>query len=62
MSSICLSLAPNLRCEKLNFPESIGLIVPPSLEIIFCISLVVIKHGPGIRCVAVPIAHKTRPF
>lgn len=49
MSSICLSLAPNLRCEELTRPESIGLLIPPSLEVVFSLSLIVIKYGVGFR-------------
>lgn len=49
MSSICLSLVPNLRCEALTSPESIGLLIPPSLEVVFSLSLIVIKHGAKFR-------------
>lgn len=49
MGSICLSLAPNLRCQELTLQESIGLVVPPALEVIFCVGLIVVKRGVGLR-------------
>ncbi|GJE93454.1 hypothetical protein PsYK624_096130 [Phanerochaete sordida] len=49
MGSICLSLAPNLRCQGLTSQEAIALIVPPALELIFCVGLFGVKRGLGLR-------------
>lgn len=51
MSSICLSLAPNLRCQGLTSSEAVGLIIPPLVEVVFSLGLIVIKRGSGLRCV-----------
>lgn len=45
MTATCLSLAPNLRCQTLTLLESSLIIIPPVLEIIFCIGLCIIKQG-----------------
>lgn len=55
MDAICLSLAPNLRCQNLTFPESIGLIISPVLEVVFCIGLLAIKRGGGLRWVVIEL-------
>ncbi|KAL4251047.1 hypothetical protein ABKN59_006225 [Abortiporus biennis] len=47
MGTICLSLAPILRCESLTRVEAIALIIPPALEIVFAIGLVILKRGTG---------------
>ncbi|KAI0922800.1 hypothetical protein AcW1_002639 [Taiwanofungus camphoratus] len=44
MRAICLSLAPILRCQSLTKLESGILLLPPGLEIIFCVALLV-KRG-----------------
>ncbi|KAI0703055.1 hypothetical protein BC835DRAFT_1303289 [Cytidiella melzeri] len=45
MTAICLSLAPNLRCQTLTHLESSLVLIPPALEILFCVSLCIIKRG-----------------
>ncbi|KAF8581113.1 hypothetical protein K439DRAFT_253336 [Ramaria rubella] len=39
MNSICLSVAPNLRCQGLTRLENIILLVPPSIELVFSLTL-----------------------
>ncbi|KAI0342457.1 hypothetical protein BDW22DRAFT_1429292 [Trametopsis cervina] len=41
----CLSLAPILRCESLSHVDSAVLLIPPALEIVFCVSLCINKRG-----------------
>ncbi|OBZ77121.1 hypothetical protein A0H81_03158 [Grifola frondosa] len=45
MVPICLSLAPILRCETLTRLESGIILLPPALEIIFCLGLLWAKRG-----------------
>ncbi|KAI0089420.1 hypothetical protein BDY19DRAFT_993028 [Irpex rosettiformis] len=45
MTATCLSVAPNLRCQTLTQLESSLVIIPPVLEIIFCIGLCIVKRG-----------------
>lgn len=45
MGEICLSVAPNLRCQSLTRIEAGILLVPPGLEIIFAIVLLWTKRG-----------------
>ncbi|KAI0791519.1 hypothetical protein BC629DRAFT_367491 [Irpex lacteus] len=49
MTPTCFSLAPNLRCQTLTHLESALVIIPPALEIIFCVILCIIKRGSGDR-------------
>lgn len=44
MLDICLSLAPILRCQSLTELESAILLIPPGVEAIFCIGMVIL-HG-----------------
>lgn len=39
MNSICLSVAPNLRCEGLSRPRNIAILIPPAVELIFSLTL-----------------------
>lgn len=43
MRAICLSLAPILRCESLTRLESAVFILPPGLEVLFCVGLLVLR-------------------
>jgi len=45
MGTICLSLAPILRCQSLNRIQSAVLFIPPVLEVVFSVTLVVAKKG-----------------
>ncbi|THH30486.1 hypothetical protein EUX98_g3697 [Antrodiella citrinella] len=45
MGTICLSLAPILRCQSLNRIQSAVLFIPPAVEIMFSVTLVVAKKG-----------------
>ncbi|TBU51517.1 hypothetical protein BD310DRAFT_1005179 [Dichomitus squalens] len=45
MGEICLSVAPNLRCQSLTRTEAGILLVPPGLEIIFAVVLLWAKRG-----------------
>ncbi|TFY72564.1 hypothetical protein EVG20_g434 [Dentipellis fragilis] len=47
MGSICLSQVPILRCLDLARIETIVLIIPPALEIIFSLGLVIAGWGAG---------------
>lgn len=49
MTTICLSLPTNLRCESLSQVESIVFLLPPILEIIFSLALVVSRWRTGVR-------------
>ncbi|KIJ39212.1 hypothetical protein M422DRAFT_49719 [Sphaerobolus stellatus SS14] len=39
MNSLCLSLAPNLRCQSLSRIQSLILVIPPALELLFSLTL-----------------------
>ena len=52
MGSTCLSLVPVLRCIGLTRLESGILLIPPGLELIFSLGLIVAGRGQG-RCVVV---------
>ncbi|TCD60873.1 hypothetical protein EIP91_009379 [Steccherinum ochraceum] len=45
MGTICLSLAPILRCQSLNRIQSAVLFIPPALEVVFSLTLIVGKRG-----------------
>ncbi|KAH8102171.1 hypothetical protein BXZ70DRAFT_930678 [Cristinia sonorae] len=45
MGTICLSIAPILRCQSLNRVQSGILFIPPVLEVVFSLTLVVSKRG-----------------
>ncbi|TDL27776.1 hypothetical protein BD410DRAFT_893961 [Rickenella mellea] len=47
MGSICLSLTPILRCSSLTRTQSIVLLVPTALQVVFAIGLLVCKWGSG---------------
>ncbi|KAA1472003.1 hypothetical protein DENSPDRAFT_838136 [Dentipellis sp. KUC8613] len=47
MGSVCLSQVPILRCLDLARIETIVLIIPPALEIIFSLGLVIAGWGAG---------------
>lgn len=49
MSSICLSLVPNLRCQGLTWTQLGVLLIPPGLEVAFGLSLLLIVREPGSR-------------
>jgi hypothetical protein len=49
MSAICLSLVTNLRCESLPQFEQIILLIPPVLELLVSIGLIVSRWNNGKR-------------
>lgn len=50
MGASCLSQAPILRCQSLTRLESGVLLVPPAIEVAFCLVVVVVNSGFD-RCV-----------
>lgn len=50
MGTICLSLAPILRCQSLNRIQHAVLFIPPALEIVFSATLLIAKKGDD-KCV-----------
>ncbi|KAH7915877.1 hypothetical protein BJ138DRAFT_1176159 [Hygrophoropsis aurantiaca] len=46
-NTVCLSVAPNFRCINLSQLQFEVLIIPPALELVFCISLIMMKWGSG---------------
>jgi len=47
MGSVCLSLVPILRCIGLSRTESGLLLIPPAVEVIFSVGLVIAGTGRG---------------
>lgn len=45
MGDICLSVAPNLRCQTLSRLEAGILLLPPAFEIVFASVLLWAKRG-----------------
>ncbi|KAI0251552.1 hypothetical protein BJV78DRAFT_1282404 [Lactifluus subvellereus] len=47
MGSVCLSLAPTLRCAGLSFKEEVFALIPAGLEVIFSLGLVFAGRDAG---------------
>ena len=55
-SVACLSLAQNLRCAPLNDTQYNILIIPPAIELVFCMALIILKWRSD-RCVYIICYH-----